>query len=139
VDEESFKVTDRRRHPGEPAREAARPSSSEAESSPAARPSGERATGEARTPPGLASRDLRGVFLMFATSALIGLGEAADPVSGERSTDLDQARDAIDTLLLLRDRTEGRRTHEEDMLLGQLLYDLQMRFVHVTRRSSGSG
>lgn len=74
---------------------------------------------------------------MFATSALIGLGEAPDPGSGEQRRDLEQARDAIDTLLLLRDRTDGRRTAEEDRLLGQLLYDLQMRFVHLTRRPSG--
>src|SRR5262249_1299126 len=76
--------------------------------------------------------DLQGIFVMFATSALMGLGEAADPVTRERRLDLEQAREAIDVLLLLRDKTSGNRTEQEDQLLEELVYDLQMRFVRVT-------
>ena len=36
--------------------------------------------------------DLQGLFVMFASSALVALGEAADPATGERLVDLDQAR-----------------------------------------------
>jgi len=69
---------------------------------------------------------------MFASSALIGLGDAVDPSTGERHVDLDQARDAIDVLALLRDKTAGNRTEEESHLLEQVMYDLQMRFVRAT-------
>src|SRR5262249_56164413 len=80
--------------------------------------------------PGAASPgpDLQSLLVMFASSALISLGDAADPSTGERHVDLDQARDAIDMLALLRDKTAGNRTAEEDRLLEQIMYDLQMRF-----------
>jgi hypothetical protein len=67
--------------------------------------------------------------MMFASSALIALGEAPDPATGERAQDLEQAREAIDLLLLLRDKTEGNRSPEESRLLEHLLYDLQMRYL----------
>jgi uncharacterized protein DUF1844 len=68
---------------------------------------------------------------MFASTALISLGEAADPATRERRVDLEQAREAIDALLVLRDKTSGNRTEQEDRLLEELVYDLQMRFVRV--------
>jgi len=67
--------------------------------------------------------------MMIARSALINLGEAADPVTRERRVDLEQAREAIDVLLLLRDKTSGNRTEQESRLLEEIVYDLQMRFV----------
>jgi uncharacterized protein DUF1844 len=70
---------------------------------------------------------------MFASSALINLGEAPDPGSEERSMDLGQAREAIDLLLLLRDKTNGNRTEQESRLLEEILYDLQMRFVRASQ------
>ena len=57
------------------------------------------------------------------------LAEAADPVTRERRVDLEQAREAIDVLLLLRDKTSGNRTEPESRLLEEIVYDLQMRFV----------
>ena len=79
--------------------------------------------------------DLQQLFIMFTSSALINMGEAADPGSGERHVDLDQAREAIDVLVLLRDKTQGNRSEEESRLLEDVLYDLQMRFVRVARGS----
>jgi hypothetical protein len=72
--------------------------------------------------------------MMFASSALIGLGEA-DPMTGEREVDLAQAREAVDILLLLRDKTEGNRTEVESRLLEDVLYDLEMRFLQVANRA----
>ncbi len=66
--------------------------------------------------------------MMFANSALSGLGEVADPVTGQRHIDLAQAEEGIDVLLLLREKTEGNRTAEESAALDDALYDLQMRF-----------
>jgi hypothetical protein len=75
---------------------------------------------------------------MFASSALINLGEAADPGTGERLVDLDQAKDAIDLLLLLREKTAGNRTEHESRLLEQILYDVQMRYVRAKTGSPGT-
>ncbi len=76
--------------------------------------------------------------MMFGSSAVISLGDAPDPATGEHRVDLDQARDAIDLLRLLRDKTEGNRTERETRLLDQMLYDLQMRFVDASRRAPGA-
>ena len=70
---------------------------------------------------------------MLASSALVNLGEAADPETGERILDLDQAKEAIDLLSLLRAKTEGNRTEQEGHLLEEMLYDLQLRFVRAAK------
>ena len=66
--------------------------------------------------------------MLFANSALIGLGAVTEPGS-----DLEQARSAIDILLMLRDKTHGNRTEQESRLLEEIVYDLQMRFVRAAR------
>jgi hypothetical protein len=131
AEEETFKVTDRR---GRAKEDLDAPRSAESRSSSAgAAPAepGPSSAAEPRRP------DLSGILVMFASSALISLGETADPVTRERRVDLEQAREAIDALLVLRDKTSGNRTEQEDRLLEELVYDLQMRFVHVAeaRRS----
>jgi hypothetical protein len=74
---------------------------------------------------------------MLASSALVNLGEAADPTTGERVLDLEQAKEAIDLLALLRIKTNGNRTEQESHLLEEMLYDLQLRFVNAARSASG--
>jgi len=81
--------------------------------------------------------DLRGLFIMLASSALVNLGEAADPATGERVLDLEQAKEAIDLLALLRVKTSGNRTDQETHLLEEMLYDLQLRFVTAARSATG--
>lgn len=73
--------------------------------------------------------DLTVLFIMLASSALVHLGKAPDPMTGVPQRDLTQARLSIDLLRLLREKTEGRRTAEESQLLEDLLYDLQLQFV----------
>jgi Domain of unknown function (DUF1844) len=121
--DEGFKVTDRRGRsqsddvPEAPPREV-----------PGAPPPAGDQPSQPSAPPG-AAPDLTSLFVMFATSALIAMGEAPDPVSGRVERNLAQAGEAIDLLILLRTKTEGNRTPDEDQVLSQLLYDLQMRFV----------
>jgi hypothetical protein len=74
---------------------------------------------------------------MLASSALVNLGEEVDPETGERMLDLDQAKGAIDLLLLLRSKTEGNRTEQESHLLDEMLYDLQLRFVRAAKGTGG--
>jgi len=51
-------------------------------------------------------RSLAGLFMMLASSAVVALGHAPDPLTGQRQTDLVQAADAIDLLVLLQ-REDG--------------------------------
>jgi hypothetical protein len=122
-----FKVTDRRRRSD---------SDEPVQSSPAAasfQPSGAPAPDASASASG-GERSLAGLFMMLASSAVVALGQAPDPLTGERQMDLAQAADAIDLLLLLRQRTEGNRSPEESRILDELLYDLQLRYVHATKR-----
>lgn len=59
--------------------------------------------------------------------ALMHLGEMEGLPEAER--DLEAARHTIDTLVMLRQKTRGNLTLEEDKLLDSVLYDLRMKFL----------
>ena len=127
--EEGFKVTDRRR------RDEDAPLRQPSPAPQAPHPGGSaRAEASGAEPPGgVEERNLGGLFMMLATEAVIALGEAADPVTGQRQRELPHAAEVIDLLLLLRDKTEGNRTPEETQILDELLYDLQLRYVRAAK------
>lgn len=71
---------------------------------------------------------------------LIGLGAQASLLLGGESIekppsaeDLRGVRHVISILEMLRDRTEGHRTREEDQVLDGILYELRMGYVSRTR------
>ena len=66
----------------------------------------------------------------LATSAAVHFGDLADPATGKaHPPDLAGASQMIDLLTLLEEKTRGNLTPEERHLLGQVLYELRMRFV----------
>jgi hypothetical protein len=73
-------------------------------------------------------------ILSLGSSALYHFGEIPDPVSGEKQRNLDMARQTIDILVVLRDKTTGNLSDEEARLLESLLHDLQMRYVQETKK-----
>ncbi|MBW2310680.1 MAG: DUF1844 domain-containing protein [Deltaproteobacteria bacterium] len=72
-------------------------------------------------------------LLSLSSSILLHLGEIADPQSGEKKRDLALAKQTIDIITLLKDKTKGNLTEEEQNLLEHLLYDLRMRFVKASQ------
>lgn len=64
-------------------------------------------------------------------TALMQLGLLHEQ-GGQPRVDVLGARQTIDTLLLLRDKTKGNLTPQEDTLLGNSLYEVQMAYVEVT-------
>lgn len=76
-------------------------------------------------------------FVTFVLSlnqnALLHLGDAPDPATGAAERDLALARQTIDLLALLQDKTRNNLTGEEEQVLHQVLYDLRMRYVEVSR------
>jgi len=131
AEDESFKVTDRRRRDETDESPAAEARPDPVAPAPRAAAAGSASQGPAPAPQG--GPDLQGLFIMLASSALVNLGEAADPETGERVLDLEQAKEAIDLLSLLRVKTEGNRTDQESHLLEEMLYDLQLRFVRAAK------
>ena len=73
-------------------------------------------------------------FVMgLTTQALMHLGEIPDPMHDQISRDLPAAKHMIDLLAILRDKTKGNLDAAEEQLLGNMLYDLRMRYVELAR------
>ncbi len=73
-------------------------------------------------------------ILSLGSSALFHFGEIPDPVSGAKQCNLDLARQTIDILVVLRDKTTGNLSEDESRLLESLLHDLQMRYVQERKK-----
>jgi hypothetical protein len=132
--EEGFKVTDRRRRPQGPDAAPRAPVSETTSAAASGSPGGSHERTGPREPRADDDRSLVGLFVMLGTTAAVALG-SPDPVTGESQRDPVQAAAMIDLLVLLRERTEGNRTPEETQVLDELIYDLQLRYVEVMKRS----
>ncbi len=76
-----------------------------------------------------------GTFIFsFARSAFFHLGEEPDPATGEKKVSLPFAKEIIDILAMLEEKTKGNLTQEEDQLLKSLLYALRMRYVEAAAK-----
>lgn len=75
--------------------------------------------------------DFTAFVLGLASSALIHLGGSPHPDTGQVTVDLDEARRSLDLLGLLREKTRGNLTEEEDRLFENVLGDLRLRYVEV--------
>jgi hypothetical protein len=67
--------------------------------------------------------------LSLASSALVQLGEVADPESGKMAQDQALAKHSIDILAMLKDKTINGLDKDESRLLDGLLYELRMKYV----------
>ena len=82
--------------------------------------------------------DLTTFFLSISSAAFMGLGIVPGKPGGrEGEVDLEFARQNIDLLELMQEKTRGNRTPEEDRLLEQLLFETRMRFVEVQKGREG--
>jgi hypothetical protein len=72
--------------------------------------------------------------LSLNASALIHLGESSEEAGAALEVNLPLARQTIDILSMLEEKTRGNLSGEEERLLHQILFDLRMRY---TRRASG--
>ena len=73
-------------------------------------------------------------LLGLASSALIHLGVAPNPETGKAERDLVLARQSLDLLGMLQEKTRGNLTAEEKQLFDNLLADLRLRFVEANKR-----
>jgi hypothetical protein len=71
--------------------------------------------------------------LGLSTQALFHLGEVPDPVTRQTARDLVAAKQVIDILGVLREKTRNNLQAGEETLLDSVLYDLRMRYVELAR------
>jgi hypothetical protein len=76
------------------------------------------------------------ILRSLGTTAYAALGLVPDP-SGSRRRDPAVARQMIDWLGVLEQKTRGNLTFEESDLLARILYELRMAYVEVTRPPAG--
>ena len=79
--------------------------------------------------------DFATFVLSLSHSAVLHLGEAPHPETNQIEQNLTLARQTIDLLGLLEDKTKGNLTGDEERLLTQVLFDLRVRFVEVQKKS----
>ncbi len=67
--------------------------------------------------------------LSLSTSVLVHLGELPDPVTNKKEANLPLAQQTISVIELLKEKTKGNLTDEEQKLMETVLYDLRLKYV----------
>jgi hypothetical protein len=78
--------------------------------------------------------DFTAFLLGFASSALIHMGLQPHPDSGAVGRDATLARQSLDLLAMLREKTRGNLSPEEERFFDTLLSDLRLKFVEAFPR-----
>ena len=108
------------------------PSGSASEPSAAA----SREAGEAERKQALPPIDFSTLVHSFAATAFYHLGAAPGPDGkGQSAVNLPLAKENVDILQMLREKTQGNLDPEESRFLDSVLYEAQMRFVEVSKAS----
>lgn len=125
-----FTVNDRRHFTaeGEAREDDSRPDEAAAQSPAVAREAPADNTMDREPRPGL---DFAGLILSLGAQASLLLGMGGE--EQEAPPDLGGAQAIISLLETLREKTEGRRTEDEDRVLQAILYELRMAYVSRAR------
>ena len=81
------------------------------------------------SPSGKTSVDFHTFVMSLGTSAMLHLGEIPDPDGGKPAINLGLARQTIDILAMLEDKTRGNLSEEERRVQSMLLYDVRMKYL----------
>jgi hypothetical protein len=68
-------------------------------------------------------------ILSLSTSALVHLGELPDPITNKKEVNFQLARQTISIIEMLKDKTKGNLTSEEESLIESVLYDVRLKYV----------
>src|SRR5687768_7704581 len=82
---------------------------------------------------GASTIDFSTLCFSLATGALINLGLAPDPVTKKTQKNVELARQNIEILTLLQEKTKGNLSDEEAQLLENLLTEVRLRFVEASK------
>ena len=72
--------------------------------------------------------------ISLSTQALMHLGEIANPISEKVELDVPVAKQMIDILAMLREKTRGNLNASEDRLMEDILFDLRMKYVEAVKK-----
>jgi hypothetical protein len=143
--EATFKVIDRRpfNSDGTPRSdfqegEKSQPAAAQAPGQPAA----ETVVGPTAGPRAAAPIETSPLFADFVmglvSSAAMSLGMVEHPAAGQKVVDLPTAKQMIDLLGVLREKTRGNLSHEEEQIFEGSLTELRMRYVQLAGKTRGA-
>ena len=78
--------------------------------------------------------DFSTLVLSMASTAMVHLGHVPSPGDAPAERDLEAAKQAIDILAILEEKTRGNLDDAEQKLLKSLLYDLRVAFVDAQKK-----
>ncbi len=130
-EEKGFVIKDRRRFSGEEATEEKKETAApnEAPASSTKEGAGKAPESEEQKSGPFPEVTLATFIFSLSSSALVHLGEIPEPETDKTNVDLDLAKQIIDTLGMLQEKTKGNLDPDEERLLKSVLYDLRMRYV----------
>jgi hypothetical protein len=73
--------------------------------------------------------DFTTFVLSLNSSVLVNLGFETDPISGSKAVNLPIARQTIDILAMLEEKTKGNLSDDEKRLMTHILYELRLLYV----------
>lgn len=73
--------------------------------------------------------DFSTFVLSLNSSVLLQLGLIEDPTTGQKSKNLPMAKQTIDLLSMLEEKTKGNLSDQEENILKNLLYELRLLYV----------
>lgn len=84
---------------------------------------------EKKAPTQLPEINFQTFIFSLNASALVQLGMIEDPSTQKKEKNLQLAKQTIDMLSMLQEKTSGNLTREEEDLMKHILYDLRLRYV----------
>ncbi len=72
--------------------------------------------------------------ISLSTQVLMHLGEIPNPMNGKMESDLAVAKQMIDIIAMLRQKTQGNLDSGEQKLVEDVLFDLRMKYVEAVKK-----
>ena len=69
-------------------------------------------------------------------SAMQGMGKIKNPLTDQIERNLAHAKESIDMLLLLRDKTKGNLSAEEEKILAGIISEVQLNYVDESQKDN---
>ncbi|HEX9019649.1 MAG TPA: DUF1844 domain-containing protein [Nitrospirota bacterium] len=126
MEEKEFIIRDRRAASSEDGEETAKETSPRSDAGAESDAPGKEETKAAAPLPEL---DFSSFLLSLATSAQVSLGNMPNPQTNLQAQNLPAAKQMIDIIGLLKEKTKGNLDQEELLLVDSILYNLRMQYV----------
>ncbi len=75
------------------------------------------------------------LLYIFHSAAMQGLGKLINPVTNKTEVNLEQAKESIEMLEMLKEKTQGNLSPDLSRLLDQFLTDLRLNYIDEQKKN----